>query len=169
MATLTATAHDDSVRKSVKLTREYPLGDWALWKFLAEEHLIKQWFPGSYTFEPWDGGILNFHTEDPTDAEGAVVIQYEAPHHFSFTWGGNEVDYQVESLDDSHVRFTLTDTLEQGDQAARNAAGWELCLNNLDRIVAGEAPTEFSWDEWREYYNAYIAQGFEHGAEIPGE
>lgn len=161
-------SQQDTQRTSVSLVREYPLEDWGLWKFLTERDHVKQWFPNEYTFEPWDGGTLVFHDKYDLDTEGGAVLQYEAPHYFSFTWGENEVNYEVETLESGGVRFTLTDTLANANEAARNAAGWELCIANLDALVAEQQPTAFSWDRWKEFYAAYQGQGFPTGAVVPG-
>lgn len=168
MVELSGTVSQEAQRTAVTLVREYPLEDWGLWKFLTERDLVKQWFPNEYTFEPWDGGALIFHDQYDLDTEGGAVIQYEAPHYLSFTWGENEVSYTVDTLEGNKVRFTLTDTLANEDEAARNAAGWELCIKNLDELIAGQSTSPFSWDSWKEFYVAYQGQGFPSGAEIPG-
>ena len=59
------------------------------------------------------------------------------------------------------------------NEAARNAAGWDLCLGALDRALAdapgvataalvGEPETE-----WRRAYRAYLEAGFPTGAFVP--
>ena len=57
----------------------------------------------------------------------------------------------------SGTRLTLTQTLE-ADEAARNAAGWHVCLDKL----AGEDT------DWEPLYEEYQRRGVPAGAEIPG-
>lgn len=153
---------------AVRFTRVFTVGDWALWKLLTERDLVKQWFPQEYTFEPWGGGEIQFHSDEAEGLEEGVIVQHEAPHHLVFTWGENEISYYVEPLDDDNVRFYLQDTLAHPNEAARNAAGWELCLADLERLTKGQTPALFDMDEWKRHYAAYQQAGFASGADVPG-
>ena len=65
----------------------------------------------------------------------------------------------------------FTHFLSERIQAARDAAGWEMCLAELDRLLADEtsqAPGIGATPEWRELYDKYIAAGLPAGAEVPG-
>lgn len=63
----------------------------------------------------------------------------------------------------------FTVVLDSLDKAARDSAGWESCLDNLDLVVAGERPARPSSDEgWRTYYEEYKRLGLPASAEILG-
>jgi hypothetical protein len=40
---------------------------------------------------------------------------------------------------------------------ARDAAGWEGCLQNLETLLEGGARAKFVMDEWRVRYEHYVA------------
>ena len=81
-----------------------------------------------------------------------------------------------------HLRFELEPTeggttlnftvlLDECDKAARDAAGWHVCLDRLAQHVSGgaaEAPGSQPTDEWRGYSDEYDRRGLPVGAEIPG-
>jgi hypothetical protein len=88
-----------------------------------------------------------------------------APHedHLRF-----ELD-PIEGDDGCTLRLTVT--LGTRDKAARDAAGWHVCLDRLARLLAGEdgpAATGVS-DGWRELYEEYQRRGAPVGAAVPDE
>ena len=56
--------------------------------------------------------------------------------------------------------------------AARNGAGWELCLAALDAKARGErfeGPHTGAEAPWKEIYRAYVDAGVPSGAPVPGQ
>jgi hypothetical protein len=89
----------------------------------------------------------------------------------TFTWGDDELYFDLEPVGTGHCRFTLINVLHDRAAAARNAAGWSVCLAELDKVLAGrhaEGPHSASAQPWQPLYDAYIAAGLPSGAEIPG-
>ena len=61
--------------------------------------------------------------------------------------------------------------LEARDAAARNAAGWTVCLAELEKHLRGDpadGPHSAAAEPWQEHYAAYVAAGVPSGAPIPG-
>ena len=54
--------------------------------------------------------------------------------------------------------LTFSESFEDGSVAARNAAGWEWCLESLGAILRDVTPTPFKLDEWRGPFERYVAQ-----------
>jgi uncharacterized protein YndB with AHSA1/START domain len=99
------------------------------------------------------------------------VLAVDAPRHLSFSWGGDELRFDLEALDAGRTRFTLTNVLEAADTAARNAAGWEVCLTALDAADRGESfdgPHAGTLAPWKTHYDAYVEAGLPSGAPVPG-
>ena len=80
--------------------------------------------------------------------------------------------FELDPVDgDTGCALRLTVALAARDKAARDAAGWHVCLDRLDLFVGGEdgpAVTGATGD-WRELYEEYERRGAPVGAEIPGE
>ena len=114
---------------------------------------------------------MSFRFDDPDapPTEGEVT-ELEPPRLFAFDWGGEQLRFELEPAADG-CRLLFTHFLSERIQAARDAAGWEMCLAELDRLLAGEsaeAPGTGATPEWRELYDKYVAAGLPSGAEVPG-
>ena len=134
---------------------------------------LAHWFPSAVAFDalaPGAGITFTF----PQDAGGEVmtgeVLRAEPPRRLVFTWGGSTIDIALEPTADG-TRLTFLHLLEAADEAARTAAGWDVCLEHLERALGGEdvaAPGGTPTPDWRERYAAYEARGFPAGAPVPG-
>ena len=52
-------------------------------------------------------------------------------------------------------RLLFSESFEDASWGARNAAGWEMCLDNLELIIDGAKLAKFAWDAWREKFERY--------------
>jgi uncharacterized protein YndB with AHSA1/START domain len=77
------------------------------------------------------------------------VLEAEAPHRLAFTWGEETLRFELHP-DGDGTRLVLTDELPAA-HAARNAAGWETCLDRL----AGRSPDP---DAWQPRFARYAAE-----------
>jgi hypothetical protein len=97
------------------------------------------------------------------------VTQLDPPRVFAFYWGGDHLRFELEpDGEETNLRFTVM--LDERDKAARDGAGWHVCLDRLDQHLTGaptEAPDDGATDEWRGLYDRYAREGFPTGAEIP--
>src|SRR5262249_48160162 len=64
------------------------------------------------------------------------VMRADAPKLLEYRWGENEIRWQLEPLGDG-TRLTLRHNIERGF-ISMGAAGWHICLDVLDRFLAGE-------------------------------
>ena len=142
-----------------------------VWRAITEPAEIHRWFPAAVELELRVGGPMSFRFDDPhappTDGE---VTELDPPRLFAFDWGGEQLRFELERAGDG-CRLLFTHFLSERIQAARDAAGWEKCLTELDRLLAGEdakAPGIGATPEWRELYDKYVAAGLPSGAEVPG-
>jgi len=110
-------------------------------------------FPGG-EMESWDG----------------VITELDPPRRFSFTWGDELLKIELEP-DGDGCRLRFTQVLSSADAAARDAAGWHVCLDRLESLLSGdpgEAPGTEATSEWSEHYEKYRRRGVPAGAGIPG-
>ena len=67
------------------------------------------------------------------------------------------------------LRFTHA--FDDRDRASRDAAGWHVCLDELEKRVAGEPATAPGMEETPEHkrlYAEYLERGLPSGAPMPG-
>jgi uncharacterized protein YndB with AHSA1/START domain len=167
-------------RPAVRFTVDLPHTVDRVWRAVSDPQELRAWFPSTVSYRPRVGAAIEF-TDDPNlPPTTGTVLAYEAPHRFAFGWGDDELWFElsVPSADSGpSCRFVLTDVLELRDAAARNAAGWEVCLDALEAHLDGATRTdgetgphtETSRARWREYYEEYVSVGMPDGAPVPGD
>ncbi|MFJ8929657.1 MULTISPECIES: SRPBCC family protein [unclassified Streptomyces] len=162
----------DDGRPGVRFTRTYEKPIDRVWRYVTDPADLAHWFPSKFEAGELSPGATIRFFGDPNmpESEGTVVAA-EPPRHFSFMWGGDELQYDLEERGDGGTHLTLTNVLVTADTAARNAAGWEVCLRALDAADRGESLSEGhtgATPPWKELYDAYTAAGFPSGAPVPG-
>jgi uncharacterized protein YndB with AHSA1/START domain len=111
---------------------------------------------------------LRFRRTYPHPVE-KVWAAVSTPNRLSFTWYDDEVHLELDA-EDSGCVLTLTNVLSEKDGAARNGAGWSVCLGELTRHLDGVPdtdPVKAGTDLWQPLYEAYAAAGLPAGAAIP--
>ncbi|GGV14517.1 hypothetical protein GCM10010260_62150 [Streptomyces filipinensis] len=161
----------DDGRPAVRFSRTYDHPVDRVWRFVTDPDELAQWFPSRAEMELRPGGTIRF-TGDPDMPESTGrVLAVDPPRHLSFAWGGDELHFDLEAVGARGTRFTLTDVLGAADTAARNGAGWEVCLAALDAKVRGErfeGPHAGPSASWKAFYDGYLGAGVPSGAPVPG-
>ncbi|QKG23589.1 SRPBCC family protein [Actinomadura verrucosospora] len=156
-------------RPAVRFERIYEHPVDRVWRLVSDPAELARWFPSpQITIEPAAGGAITF-SGDPVMPEATStgrVLAFDPPRRFAFSWGGDELHFDLEPLDAGRTRFVLTNVLEARDTAARNAAGWDVCLAALDALAEDRAAEQ---PAWKPKYDAYVAAGLPSGAPIPGQ
>jgi uncharacterized protein YndB with AHSA1/START domain len=142
----------------------------AVWRAVTEPDELAQWFPNTVEVDLRPGGRMafTFPGGEAPPLQGEVV-EIDPPRRFVFMWGGDELSFDLEPQDDGDgCLLRLTVALDDREKAARDAAGWHVCLDGLERLLAdGAAARPFPADEWRGHYEEYARLGLPTGAPIP--
>jgi hypothetical protein len=64
------------------------------------------------------------------------VTRADAPNLLEYRWGGNDLRWELEPLGEGSL-LTLWHNIDRGF-ISMGAAGWHICLDVLDRLVADE-------------------------------
>ncbi|MET8827242.1 SRPBCC family protein [Streptomyces sp. NPDC004610] len=161
----------DDGRPAIRFSRTYAHPVDRVWHFVTDPAELAGWFPARAEMELRPGGVVAFPGDPGMADHPGRIIAVDPPRHLSFEWGGDELHFDLEPLDDGRTRFTLTNVLVAEDTAARNGAGWEVCLSALDARAEGtpfEGPHAGPTAPWQGFYDGYVAAGFPSGAAIPG-
>jgi uncharacterized protein YndB with AHSA1/START domain len=143
----------DRARPAVRLERDLPDPPAVVWRALTERDELRSWFPSDVIVEGgrWEVGASITFPFPPEVIDMTLtgeVLDVDEPRLLAFTWGEDTLRFEL-SPQDGGTRLVLIDELPPG-AAARNAAGWETCLDRL----AGLEPDA---DAWQPRFEAYAA------------
>ena len=111
-----------------------------VWDALTVAGELAAWHPSPFELEPRVGGTVTFIPSPgiPSMPPGSVLA-YEPPRRLAYTWGEDELRFEVHDHPGGS-RLTLAHVFDDRFKAARDAAGWDLCLQALDLRLRGEQP-----------------------------
>jgi uncharacterized protein YndB with AHSA1/START domain len=144
-----------------------------VWRAITESSELDHWFPSRVEIEDLRaGGEITFRFEHmplegmPSTIAGRVT-EFEPPHRFAFDWGEDHLRFELEPLaGEEACMLRLTVLLGTRDKAARDSAGWHVCLDRLEaRLEGPDAPGVD--EDWRRLYEEYQRRGAPAGAPIP--
>jgi uncharacterized protein YndB with AHSA1/START domain len=109
-----------------------------VWQALTDPAHLSEWAPfdadrSMATVGPVKLSTAGLPTPQVTET---TVKRAEAPTLLEYNWGGQEIRWQLEPLGGG-TRLTLWHNINRRF-IAWGAAGWHLCLDVLDRLLAGE-------------------------------
>ena len=157
-------------RPAVRFVRSYAHPVEWVWAALTEPEELGHWFPASVRMEQRVGGTVRFADDPNVAPTTGTVLVFDPPRRLAYTWGRDELHFALEAAGADRCTLTLVNVLEARDTAARNAAGWQVCLAELDKHLAGDVadgPHSASAVAWQPLYDAYVAEGMPAGAAIP--
>lgn len=158
-------------RPGVRFERTYPHPPERVWTAITEPGELAHWFPSAVSLEPRVGGAVTFTADPNVDDGSGSVLAFDPPHLLAYTWGADELHFRLEPTGTGGCTLTLVNVLETRDAAARNAAGWTVCLTELGKHVSGagaDGPHSAGAEPWEPLYDEYVAAGMPAGAPIPG-
>lgn len=136
---------------AIRLERQLTDPPEVVWGALTERERLRDWFPCDVIVaggEWLPGAAIEFpFPPDLIDLTlTGEVLEVEHPHRLVFTWGEEVLRFELTPRDGG-THLVLIDQLPPA-AAARNAAGWDACLDRL----AGSEPPE---GHWRERFTIY--------------
>ena len=169
----TATGTYDQVDGSpvVRFERTFPHAATQVWEAITDSDRLAQWFPTTVEFDELRVGapIVFRFTDHPIGPMSGVFREVSPPRRLSFTWGDDVLTFELSERDGGRAcRLAFSVLLDSADKAARDAAGWDDCLDMLEAVLSGEAPERPSRSgSWKARYDEYKRQGFPASAPIP--
>jgi uncharacterized protein YndB with AHSA1/START domain len=116
-----------------------------VWRAITEPEHLRAWFPSDIEGDRAAGAKLRFpfrEEEGPT-LEGEMLV-FDEPRLLELRWGDDLLRFELEAVGGG-CRLTFVNTFDEQGRAARDAAGWHVCLDALaaalDRGPAVGSPT----------------------------
>jgi uncharacterized protein YndB with AHSA1/START domain len=146
----------DDGRWQLRFTRRLAHPPEKVWRAVTEPEHLRHWFPTTIEGARCPGARLQFTfpggEAPPFEGE---MLAFEPMSALEFRWGPDVIRIELEPAGDG-TTLTLLDTLEERGKAARDGAGWHVCLDSLERHLAGDADARGAMDGWREAHAHYV-------------
>jgi uncharacterized protein YndB with AHSA1/START domain len=129
-------------RWTLVLTRDLGHSPEKVWSAVSDPERLRRWAPFYPDRELASTGpvmIIDNHAEDGSRTPG-LVTRCEHPVLLEHSWEVDVLRWELEPTP-TGTRLTLRHTLDQRHMVSQVAAGWHLCLNVADDLLAGR-PTE---------------------------
>lgn len=145
-----ATLLTEGSRPAIRLERHLIDPPSVVWRSLTDREELRAWFPCDVVVDggTWRAGasiVFRFGAEASDMMLTGEVLEVDEPHRLAFTWGEETLRFEL-SEDRGSTRLVLVDELPPS-AAARNAAGWDECLDHLAGVASGEG--------WRPRFERY--------------
>lgn len=154
MTATTGSLITSNPRPAIRLERHLADPPAVVWRALTDREELKAWFPCDVVVDGgrWEVGAAIRFPFPPEVIDLTLtgeVLAVEEPTLLAYTWGEEVLRFELTPAGGG-TDLVLIDELPPA-AAARNAAGWETCLDRL----AGEAAHP---DAWRPRFDAYAAR-----------
>ena len=142
---MNATSIHVAGRPAVQLERPLPYPAERVWSALTLPDESARWFPSRLTIEPRVGGMVTFAGDPNTPDSTGTVLAYSPQHLVAFSWGSNELRFEVTATTPKECVLKLTDTLTAENEAAIRRETMDIvadastCARHLGRIATGAA------------------------------
>ena len=127
------------------LVRELRHSPEKVWEALTDPAHLREWAPfdadGSLAKVGNKVKLTTVKAPTPWVTE-TTVTRADAPHSLEYTWGGNEMRWELEPVGRG-TRLTLW-TMINRRFIAMGAAGWHICFDVLDRLLADQPIGRFA-------------------------
>ncbi len=155
----------DGEQWTLVLVRELRHPPELVWEALTDPAHLAQWAP----FDPdrrldavGPVTLTMAGTPQPQIFE-TMVKRAEAPRVLEYSWGNSDLRWELEPLAGGGTRLTLWHAIDRRF-IAWGAAGWHICLDVMDRLIAGApmgrtvGPDAIQFGGWQRLNAEYAAQ-----------
>ena len=111
-----------------------------VWQALTDPEHLREWAPFDSDRNLGTVGTATLSTVGaPTPHVSEThVKRADAPKALEFSWGGQDIRWELEPLGGGGTRLTLWHNIDRRF-ISMGAAGWHICFDVLDRLLAGRA------------------------------
>ncbi|HEX6573579.1 MAG TPA: SRPBCC family protein [Gemmatimonadaceae bacterium] len=167
-----ARVEKDGEKWTLIIERELKHPPEKVWTALTDPEHLREWAPYDADRNLGSTGTATLTTVGaPTPhVTETQITRAEAPRVLEFSWGGQDIRWQLEPSANGGTRLTLWHNIDRRF-VAMGAAGWHVCLDIMDRALSGKQGKRIvgmdamSFDGWHRLHREYAQQ---FGVENPG-
>ncbi|HTO96077.1 MAG TPA: SRPBCC family protein [Myxococcales bacterium] len=132
--------HKEGEEWTLVLVRDLRHPPATVWEALTDPAQLREWAP--FDSDRNLGAAGTTATLSTVGGPAPVVSQTtvkraEAPKLLEFNWGGQNIRWELEPRGEGGTRLTLWHNIDRGF-ISMGAAGWHICFDVLQRLLAGE-------------------------------
>jgi len=136
-----------------------------VWKALTEPEHLREWAPfdADRSLGTVGTAMLTTAGAPAPHVTEAQVKRADAPRVLEFSWGGQDLRWELEPMLGGGTRLTLWHNIDRR-YIAMGAAGWHICFDVLDHHLAGEPIGRIVGSDalhvggWQQLHAAYAKQ-----------
>lgn len=133
----------------LRFVRELSHPSEKVWRALVEPEHMAAWMPARMDGERRAGAALRFvFPEEPSHESTGEMLVFEPPRLLEYRWEDEVLRFELRPLEGG-CELTFLTRFEEVGKAARDAAGWHVCLDLLEADLAGTEPGWRAEDRWR--------------------
>jgi uncharacterized protein YndB with AHSA1/START domain len=160
-----AEVHKDGDAWTLVLVRELHHAPEKVWTALTDPAQLREWAPFDADASLGKAGTtvkLTTVGAPTTLVSETTVTRAEAPRLLEYKWGGFDMRWQLDAVGGG-TRLTLWTNIDRR-YMAMGAAGWHVCFDVLDKLLAGQptgrmvGPDAMKFDGWQRLHAEYAKQ-----------
>ena len=167
-----AEVRKDGEKWTLVLVRDLPHAPERVWKAITDPEQLREWAPFDSDRNLGTVGTAKLSTVGaPTPhVSETQVKRADAPRALEYNWGGFDMRWELEPQGGGGTKLTLWTNIDRGF-ISMGAAGWHICFDVLERLLAGRpigrivGVEALKFGGWQRL-NAEYAKQF--GVETPG-
>jgi len=134
-----ATVRKEGERWTLVVERELRHTPEKVWAALTDPAQLREWAPFDVDHGLDTVGPVRLATVGAPQVQVSEsrVTRADAPRLLEFDWGGQPLRWELQPLAGGGTKLTLWHGIDR-NFVAMGAAGWQICLDVLERFVAGE-------------------------------
>ena len=165
-AATSAKIHKEGDTWTLILVRDLRHSPARVWEALTEPAQLREWAPFDSDHVLGTAGttakLTTVGAPTPHVTETRVK-RAEEPKVLEFSWGGQDIRWELEPLGGGGTRLTLWHNIHR-NYISMGAAGWHICFDVLERFLAGQpigrivGPEAMQFGGWQRLNKEYAKQ-----------
>jgi uncharacterized protein YndB with AHSA1/START domain len=143
---------------TLRFVRWLPHSPEKVWRALTEPEHLAAWFPTTVEGELAAGSGLRFSFKEaqapPFDG---TMLAFDPPVLMELVWGDERLRFEL-IADGAGTLLTFTASFAELGRAARDGAGWHVCLDLLGYDLGDATAPWPQSDRWRAVHAEYVAR-----------
>jgi len=162
------TTQRDGERWTLVFVRDLPHPPEKVWRALTDPRELREWAPFDADRDLATPGpaTLTMAGGDGSEKSTVTVRRADPPRLLEYTWDQDVLRWELERTG-SGTRLTLKHTVADKSWLTRVAAGWHICIDVADRMLAGQPVGRIVAEEAKQY--GWETLHAEYTARLEGE